>query len=222
MNLNYYRLFLESLAKQRLGENRDAETAWQRAFLLSSHRLDRLARLDQITASWKWTSERVEVLKEIASEFPKETWAGEQLVALYYADGKTRALADLLDKMCSADPSNIRLKNNLATALLLLKSDIPKAHRLALESYNSSTNNPFFACTYAYSLLLQSKPAEAAKILNPLKAEYLKNPSIAAYYGIVEAGACHKDIARESLKLAETAKLLPEEVELVRQAAARP
>jgi predicted Zn-dependent protease len=220
--LNYYRLFLESLAKQHLGENRDAETAWQRAFLLSSHRLDRLARLDQVTASWKWTSERVEVLQEIASEFPKETWAGEQLVALYYADGKTRALADLLDKMCSADPSNIRLKNNLATVLLLLKSDIPKAHRLALESYNSSTNNPFFACTYAYSLFLQSKPAEAAKILDPLKAEYLKNPSIAAYYGIVEAGAGHKDIAREPLKLAETSKLLPEEMELVRQAVARP
>lgn len=220
--LNYYRLFLESLAGRHVGENLDAKTAWQRAFLVSSHRLDRLAKLDQVTASWGWAPERVEVLQEIVSEFPKETWAGEQLVTLYYADGKTRALADLLDKMCSADSSNIHLKNNLATVLLLLKSDLQKAHRLALESYNSSTNNPFFACTYAYSLLLQSKPSEAVKILNPLKAEYLKNPSIAAYYGIVEAETGHKNIAREPLKLAETGKLLPEEMQLVRQAAAQP
>ena len=220
--LNYYRLFLESLAERRLEKNRDAKTAWQRAFTLSSHRLDRLAKMDQATASWGWTPERYEVLQEIVSEFPKETWAGEQLVALYYADGKTRALADLLDKMCSIDSSNAHLKNNLATVLLLLKSNPEKAHRLALESYNSSTNNPFFACTYAYSLLLQSKPEEAVKVLNPLKAEYLKNPSIAAYYGVVEAGAGRKDVAREPLKLAETGKLLPEEMELVRQAVTRP
>jgi predicted Zn-dependent protease len=220
--LNYYRLALESLAGRYLGEDLASKAAWQRAFLLSSHRLDRLARLDQITASWGWTPERYEVLQNIVSEFPKEKWADEQLVALFYADGKTHALADLLDKMYSADPSNIKLKNNLATVLLLLKSNLGKAHRLASESYNSSTNNPFFACTYAYSLLFQSKPEEAVKTLDLLKAEYLKNPSIAAYYGVVEAEAGHKNVARESLKLAETARLLPEEMALVRQAAARP
>ena len=220
--LNYYRLALESLAGRHLGEELASKAAWQRAFLLSFHRLDRLARLDQITASWGWTPERYEVLQNIVSEFPKEKWADEQLVALFYADGKTHALADLLDKMYSADPSNIKLKNNLATVLLLLKSNLGKAHRLASESYNSSTNNPFFACTYAYSLLLQSKPEEAVKTLDLLKAEYLKNPSIAAYYGVVEAEAGHKNVAREPLKLAETARLLPEEMALVHQAAARP
>jgi cytochrome c-type biogenesis protein CcmH/NrfG len=220
--LNFYRLSLESLAQRRLDQNREAETSWHRAFLLSSHRLDRLARLNQLTTAWEWTPERYEVLQNIVAEFPKEQWADEQLIALLYADGKTHALADLLDKMYSADPSNLRVKNNLATVLLLLKSDLEKANRLASESYNSSTNNPFFACTYAYSLFLQSRTGEAVKILDLLKAEYLQNPSIAAYYGVVESEAGHKNIAREPLKLAQTARLLPEEMALVRQAAARP
>ena len=219
--LDYYRLALESLAERHLDENLEAKTAWNRVWLLSSHRLDRLARLDQITTAWEWTPERVQVLQQIASEFPREKWAEEQLIALYYADGKTQSLADLLNKMYSADPTNIQVKNNLATVLLLLKSDLPKAHRLASEAYNSSTNNPFFACTYAYSLLLQSKPGEAAKILDTFKPEYLKNPSIAAYYGVIEAQAGHANAARDPLKLAETAKLLPEETALVRQVAGR-
>lgn len=219
--LNAYRLALDSLAERHLGENLDAETAWRRALLLSSHHLDLLTKLNQITTSWEWTPERYEVLQEIVSEFPKETWADEQLIGLLYADGKTHALADLLNKLYSADPSNTRVQNNLATVLLLLKSDLERANRLALESYSNATNNPFCACTYAYSLLLQSKPKEAVTILNSLKPEYLKNPSIAAYYGIIEAQAGYKNIARDPLKLAETARLLPEETELVRQTAGR-
>ena len=84
--------------------------------------------------------------------------------------------------------------------LLLLKSDLEKAHRLALESYDSSTNNPFYACTYANSLVLQSKPQEAVKVVGSVKSDYLKNPSIAAYYGIVEANAGNENLAKGPLK----------------------
>jgi hypothetical protein len=218
---NYYRLSLEALANRNLDDSMAEKSAWRRAMAMSSSHLDRLQRLDQLMAAWGWPEERIEVLKEIVADFPKETWAGEQLVALYYANGNTHALADLLDKLYSANPSNIRLENNLATVLMLLKSDPPKASRLALESYTAATNNPFFACTYAYSLLLQSKPDEAARIVGTLNTNTLKNPSIAAYYGVVEAKAGHKNAAEQALKLAQTAKLLPEEMELVRDAETR-
>ena len=144
-------------------------------------------------------------------------WAGEQLVAMLYSDGKTRAMADVLDKMNAANPTDGRLKNNLASVLLLLKSDMDKANRLASESYGLSPNDPFVDCTYAYSLILQSKPTEAVKVMDQINAEYLKNPSVAAYYGVVEALAGHKDAARAPLKLAERAHLLPEELDLVRR-----
>jgi predicted Zn-dependent protease len=218
---NYYRLSLEALADRGLNDSMGEKTAWRRALALSSSRLDRLQKLDQLTTAWGWPEQRIEVLKEIVSAFPKEAWAGEQLTGLYYAEGNTRALADLLGTLYSANPTNARLKNNLATVLMLLKSDTPKATRLALESYTNSPGNPFFACTYAYSLLLQSKPDEAAKVLGTLNTNTLKNPSIAAYYGVVEAETGHKNAATEALKLAQTAKLLPEEMELVRNAGAR-
>ena len=215
--LNYYRLALGALASRNLDDGRRSEAEWQKALQLSSHRLDRLQRLNQMTSSWQWPAERKEVLEGILSQFPKEMWAGDQLVAMLYANGKTRAMADVLAKMNAANPTDGKLKNNLASVLLLLKSDLDKANRLASESYGLSPNDPFVDCTYAYSLILQAKPTEAVKVVDQINAEYLKNPSVAAYYGVIEALAGHKEAARAPLKLAERAHLLPEELDLVRR-----
>ena len=220
-DVEYYRLCLNSLANRSLGNNENAETAWQNALMASSHQLDRLSKLNQLAATWGWVPERKQVLNQIISQFPAETWAAAQLTDLLYAQGQTQELADLLNQMYSADPANIHLKNNLATILLLEKSDLNKAYRLAEEAYNSATNNPFYACTYAYSLLLQSRNQDAAKIIGSLKAGYLKNPSIAAYYGIVEAQTGNTKAAAPALIVAQTARLLPEESQLVQQARQR-
>jgi predicted Zn-dependent protease len=217
----YYRLCLESMADRHLDDSLSAKTAWERAFRLASHRLDRLTRLTQITASWGWRPEMNEVLQEVISDFPKEKWAVDDLMSSFYADGDTVALAGLLARAYSANPSDNRLKNTLASVSLLRNSDLENAYRLAREAYNSSPENPFFISTYAYSLLLQKKPDDAVKVLGGLKAEYLKNPSIAAYYGVVQAQTGHKDVAKEPLKLAEASRLLPEEKEIVRQAETR-
>ena len=219
---NFYRCALESLALRGQDQGVAAKSAWQKAFRLASQRLDRLAKLSQLAAAWGWKPESLEVLQEVVSRFPKEKWAVEQLIATFYVEGNSRGLADLLAKMHSADPSDNRLKNNLASIYLLRKSNLLEAHRMAREAYDSSTDNPFFASTYAYSLLLQNKVQEAVRAFENVKEDYyLKIPSIAVYYGVVQAGAGRAEIAREPLKLAEKAKLLPEEKELVRLAMAR-
>ena len=219
--VEYYRLCLTSLANRSLGNNDSASEAWQNALAVSSHHLERLTRLNQVAAGWGWAPERKQVLDQIVSQFPRETWADDQLTAMLYAQGQTQELEDLLNQMYSADPSNVKIKNNLATILLLRKFDLDKADRLAQEAYQSATNNPFFACTYAYSLVLQSRNQEAAKIVGSLKAGYLKNPSIAAYYGIVEAQTGNSKAAAPALRVAQTARLLPEEMQLVQQAQER-
>jgi tetratricopeptide (TPR) repeat protein len=219
--VEYYRLFLNSAAYRSLGNNEGADTAWRSALMVSSHHLERLTKLNQLTASVEWTPERKQVLDQVISQFPREIWAAQQLMELYYAQGQTQELADLLNKMYSTDPSNVQIKNNLATILLLEKSDLNRAHRLAQEAYSSAPDNPFFACTYAYSLLLQSRNQDAAKIIGSLKPDYLKNPSIAAYYGIVEAQTGNPKAAAPALKTAQTARLLPEELQLVHQAQER-
>jgi len=218
---NCFRLALVSLANRSMKDESAAQTAWRKAVHLSAHRLDRLQRLSQVTAAWGWDTENTEVLNDIATEFPKEKWAADQLAGKLYATGNTRELANLLSKVYASDTTDPRMKNNLANVFLLRKSDLETAHRLAREAYTSAPENPFFTSTYAYSLLLQNKNEEALKVFGALKPEYLKIPSVAAYYGIVEAQSGHKEAAKEPLARASSAKLLPEENELVRTAIAR-
>ena len=77
---NYLRLALVSLGQRSLQQEPASQANWHKALRLAGHRLDRLSRLSQTTAGWKWDAENTEVLKEIVSEFPKEKWAVDQLV----------------------------------------------------------------------------------------------------------------------------------------------
>lgn len=218
---NYYRLILESLGRRSLGQDLDATAAWKRALKLSAHRADHLSRIAQVTGDWGWSNERVEALQQMMDEFPQERWAVDQLSTQFYAEGNTKQLHDLLTRAYAANPEDIRYKNNLANILLLEKSDLTRASQMAKDAYQSSSEDPFFTSTYAYSLLLEDKPAEASEVISKIKQEYLKIPSVAAYYGTIEARSGHKDLAREPLALASTAHLLPEEKEMVRSARAQ-
>jgi len=214
----FYRLAVESLAQRSLGKEYDAQAAWREGLRQSRHRLDRLARLAHVTASWNWTNENMEILQDITSEFPREKWAVNSLMTELYAAGDTRALLAFLTSRYAEDPSDTRVKNNLAIIYLLRKSDLDKAYQMAQEAFDSSPKNPFFVSTYAYSLLLQNKSDQALQVVNDLKPEYLQIPSIAAYYGVIQAQTGHKDLAKASLQRAEAARLLPEENEIVRLA----
>ena len=167
---------------------------------------------------FQWTTEHTEVLREITTSFPKEKWAVDQLVGRLYAQGGTRAIQELLSRIQAANPSDPQIKNNLAIVLLLRKSELDHAHRMAKEAYDSAPEDPYFASTYAYSLLLQSNKEEAVKVFAHVKPEDLQKPAIAAYYGVVEAQAGHYDIAEAPLARAGAATLLPEERELIRLA----
>lgn len=217
---DYYRMALDSLALRSQGQATAAQNAWQKSLLLAAHSLDRLTRLAQASSAWGWLPERTAVLQQIVDEFPMDKWAVQQLALQWYAAGDTAKLQALLIKSQSADPSDVHVKNNLANVLMLRKSDLDKAYRLAREAYDASPEDPFILSTYAYSLTLQGKPDEALKLLNSLKPEYLQIPSVAAYYGVIQAEAGHKDLARASLGRADKAKLLPEEMKMVRLAEA--
>jgi Flp pilus assembly protein TadD len=219
--LNFYRFALESLARSQLKQDGAAKAAWQKSERLATQRLDRLSRLAQLSRTWGWKAEWLHVLSKITTEFPDEKWASGLLLAQYHQDGNTRALAELLSKCYAANPADPMLKNDLANVFLLRKSDLEKAHRMAREIYDSAPDNPYYASTYAYSLLLQAKLDEATKVFGGLKTDSLHIPSVAVYYGIVQARSGHKDLAKDALQLASKATLLPEEKELVRLAQAQ-
>ena len=219
-DLDYYRFSLEALAQKSAGQATAATGLWERAVHDSSHHLDRLTRLARLTAEWKWNSEQRDVLRRIATDFPHERWATEQLVLDFYVQGDTRGIQDFLAEVEPLNPSDVRLKNDLASVCLLRKDQLSKAYRLAREAYDSTPSDPFVVSTYAYALLMQNKTDDALNVVKGLKSEQLRIPAIAAYYGVIEARAGHKDLAKEPLARAAAAPLLPEEKELVRQAMA--
>jgi predicted Zn-dependent protease len=214
------RLALESLARRSLGRQETADTLWKRARRLSARRLDRLYRLTELTTAWDWAPERAEVLTEIVSEFPREKWAVALLVNQLHDSGATQELEQLLSRLSGADPANMELKASFARVCLLRHSQTTAAHRLAKEAFESAPGNPFVLSTYAYSLLVQGKQEEAVRVLEDLKPPALQIPWVAACYGVIEARSGNKEAAREPLERAQAAKLLPEEMELVRLAKA--
>ncbi len=219
--LDFYRLALEANARRSLSQSFAAESAWRKALRECDQRLDRYYRLFQASSAWGWRAGRIDALRETVKQFPREAWAVDQLVTELHATGNTVELIDVLARSCDVNPSDVRLKNCLANVCLLRKTQLEKAHRMASEAYTASPNNPFCISTYAYSLFLQNRKEEALKILSNVSQEQLEIPSVAAYFGIVQANSGHKDVARELLKRAEAATLLPEEKEIVRQALAK-
>ncbi len=217
---DYYRLTVKSLAMRSLGQPTAAENEWRKSLNLATHQPESLIRLTQITSTWGWVPERTEVLEKITDEFPTDKWAVQQLIIQRYKDGDTYKLQQMLEKLQTEDPADTRVKNDLANVLMLRNTELDKAYRLAREAYAVSSDDPFVISTYAYSLMMQGKSDEAVKLLNGLKPDYLQIPSIAAYYGVIQAGSGHKDLARPCLERADQAKLLPEETKMVRLAKA--
>ena len=157
---------------------------------------------------------------EIVAEFPREKWAVDLLVAQICDAGETGELEQLLAKLSAAEPRDVRLKAAMARVFLLRKTQLATAHRLAKEAFDSTPDDPVVVSTYAYSLLVQGQQAEAVRMLDDLKPQALEIPWVAACYGVIEARSGNKQAAREPLERAFTAKLLPEELELVRLAKA--
>jgi len=217
---HYYRLALEAKAQRELKNDFGCETAWRKALREANQRLDHLSRLVQISGAWGWKLEKTETLRQLTAQFPKEKWAVSQFMDELYAAGNTQELKEVLSRICVDEPADMRLKNALANVSLLRKSELEKAYRLAGEAYSSLPEDPFVISTYSYSLLLQNKPGEALKIINELKPEALREPAIAGFFGCIQAQAGNKELAKEPLERAESARLLPEEKEMVRLAKA--
>jgi Flp pilus assembly protein TadD len=94
-----------------------------------------------------------------------------------------------------------------------------RARRVAAEIKNKEPLNGAYVSTYAFSLQTKGDVKGALKAMDQLSQDQLRDPSVAAYYGVVLAAAGQKEKAREYLDLAAQANLLPEEKALVAKAA---
>ena len=160
------------------------------------------------------------IIWTIVNQYPGEQWAFRALAQALFAGGRTRPLMMLYSQQVKRSPSDLGARNNLAMTALLLDAQELKPHELAREVYGKAPTNAAFISTYAFSLHLQKKDAEALKVIEQLKPQELQDPSIAGYYGLILKATGNGAKAKTCLELVSKTPLLPEERKLFDRAKA--
>ena len=201
---------------------RDQSTAADREWALAEKQAESqpkfLSMLWREASEWGWHKETSDLLWTMTKYPETRMEAFQSLYQSAIETGDTPGLYHALLRLIELRPDDMSLQNNLAQVSLLLKADMPRAQKLALDLYRKEQSNPAYASTYAFALYTKGDTKGALKVLSELKEDELREPSMAAYYGIFLAAAGDGSKAREFLKLAASAKLLPEEKALVAKA----
>ena len=203
-----------SLQKREL----TAQTHWRSAVREAGERLGALGVLLNLADSWQRTQDKEDLLWHVYERHPGERWTLTELGRLYQAQGNTRGLNKLFGVLAELNPKDFEAKNNLAATSLLLKLNVPKAYELAKELHTERPDHAIIASTYAFALHLRGSTRDGLAVLQELKPEALEDPPVALYYGVLLSASGQPAQARKYLDLAQPAKLLPEEKQLLEAA----
>ena len=195
-----------------------AEQEWVTAQEEASMQPQSLLVLARTANEWGWDAETVQLLWLLAKNDDTKLVALQTLYQHYAKLGDTAGLYHTLLRLVEALPNDLGLQNNLAQISLLLGTDVDRASRIAAEIHIKEPSNGAFVSTYAFALYTKGDTQGALHAMNQLSAEQLHDPSVAAYYGVVLVAAGQKEKAREFLRRAIEADLLPEERALVAKA----
>jgi Flp pilus assembly protein TadD len=208
------------LALALRGQNKtvDADKEWALAQKEASVQPALLSLLTRATSDWRWEKEWTELLWTLTKYPETQFEALQNLYQKYSNDGDTTGLYRVLVRLVELVPDDERIQNNFAQVCLLLNADVERARKLAEQLYRKEPTNPAYASTYAYALYTKGDTKGALKIIGALNETQLREPSVAAYYGVLLAAGGSTQDAREYLKLGTAAKLLPEEKALIKKA----
>jgi tetratricopeptide (TPR) repeat protein len=203
-----------SLQKREL----TASTHWRSAVREAGERLGALGVLLNLADTWQRAQDKEDLLWHIYERHPGERWTLRELARLYQAEGNTRGLNKLFGVLAELGPKDFETRNNLAATSLLLKLNLTKAYELAKALYTERPDLAIIASTYAFALHLRGSTQEGLAVLQKLKPESLEDPPVALYYGVLLSASGQPAQARKYLDLAQPAKLLPEEKQLLETA----
>jgi hypothetical protein len=211
---------LQAKAAHESGDAVGFETNWVAAVGAAGADPANLNLLQTIAFQWNWSDKATAVLWMLAENPDAQRDALQALYRYYAAQRDTSGLYRTLSRLVAVIPHDSALRNNFAQISLLLKAETPHARAIAQDLHKANPHDAAFASTYAFALFQSGDVKGALKIMRQLTPEQLHDPSVAAYFGILLAAAGQNDNATEYFALAEKAKLLPEEEELVAQAKA--
>ncbi len=216
--MDFLRLAHLSRAILEGGDAVSARVRWRAAVSATGGSPEALLMLAHLCQTWGWTSEIEELCWTLSQDPHWARWALITLYRQYEARRNARGLLKVVARAVELNPSDLAARNNLALLSLLLKVNTHEAGRIAREVYSEKPSNLACVSTYAFSLYSQGRTQKAIQLLEGLKPSQLENPNLAAYFGLFLASRGEIDRAQKYLKLAERARLLPEEQALLAKA----
>jgi Flp pilus assembly protein TadD len=214
------RLALQAKATRETGDEVAFEKNWAAAVAKAEGDPERLNLLQRLAFQWGWPAKATAVLWSLAEIRETRREALQALYRYYSAERDTAGLYRTLARLIAVIPDDPAVKNNFAQIALLLNADAARARNIARELHEAHPENAAFTSTYAFALFQTGDLPQALKIMSGLTTEQLNDPSIAAYYGVILAGAGQRAEATRYLGASEKAKLLPEEEQLIATARA--
>jgi|GEM_PF-351801 len=214
--LEFLRLAFFSLALERQDSRNASDTVWEDALKAAEVAPGRLERLARACENWGWRDRVQEVLWKLAPSDWCPRWAMEYLWATAQWRRDTARMSQVAKLQLRMDPRDLTLRNNHAALALLLGEADEATRREAQAVHEESPASTPIAATYALSLFLQKRVHEAVAVLESYPAGDLRQPAVALYFGAFLAAAGQTERAAEYLRLAESARKLPEEAALVR------
>jgi hypothetical protein len=197
-----------------------AENEWSAATKAAGASSEETVALFRTASSWGWRNEEIELLWALTKHADKEKDGFQALYKHYLDSHDTQGLYRVLVRLADDLPDNLDLQNNFAQVSLLLNAEPDNARRLAADVYHKHPDNAAYTTTYAYALLTKGDGEGAVKVMSSLSADQLKDPAVAAYYGICLA-AVNDPRAAEYLEIGKNGLFLPEEKALLAKARAQ-
>jgi hypothetical protein len=216
-DLDFLRHVYLARASRERGDDLGFKAEWNAAVAGAGSDAARIYALEQDTAKWGWKNEAEGLLWALTKDPNKESFALAGLNQYYLEKGDSEDLYRVVARLCEIRPDDQEAQNNLAQLSLLLNLNVEHARALARQLHSQNPKNAVFASTYAFSLYRQGHYQQAVNVMSDLPADKLRQPAIAAYYGVFLAAAGDAR-AREFLDLGRQARLLPEEKALVEKA----
>lgn len=211
---------LQAKAAHETGDDIGFEKNWVAAVGQAGADVAQLSLLQTVAFQWNWPEKATAILWMLAENPDAQRDALQALYRFYAERRDTTGLYRALSRLVAVMPDDPAVRNNFAQISLLLKAEPFRARGIARDLHEAHPHDAAFTSTYAFALYQSGDLKGGLKIMSQLTPAQLHDPSIAAYYALFLAAAGQHDAATEYFGLAEKAKLLPEEEELVKRAKA--
>jgi tetratricopeptide (TPR) repeat protein len=214
-DLDFVRMALLARAFKGQGDNRRALAMWSQAVNKAGNAPERLLLLYRSSSGWGWVEETDSLLWAL-SERPNYFDTTMRTLYRRCEERKdTRQLQRIAARVLEVYPNDEIMKNNFAVFSLLLDLHVDRAFAYAEELHKKYPESGIIGSTYALALFRRGEHTNALNTMRSIPAEFLKDPSVSAYYGIILAVSGSPNEAIPYLKAAEKADLLPEEKALI-------